>query len=34
MHPQIANSFISLMASRDRQPRRRRFWLLRLIGRA
>jgi hypothetical protein len=34
MHPQIANSFISLMATRERPPRRRRFWLLRLLGRA
>jgi hypothetical protein len=35
MHPQIANSFINLMATRKRPPpRRRRFWLLRLIGRA
>jgi hypothetical protein len=34
MHPQIAKSFINLMSTRRRPPRRRRFWLLRLIGRA
>jgi hypothetical protein len=34
MHPQIANSFINLLAPRERPPRRRRFWLLRLIGRS
>jgi hypothetical protein len=34
MHPQIANSFISLMAHRERPAPRKRFWLFRLIGRA
>jgi hypothetical protein len=33
MHPQIANSFISLMAGRERQTPRKRFWLFRLLGR-
>lgn len=34
MHPQIANSFIRLMEARQHPQHRRRFWLLRLIGRA
>jgi hypothetical protein len=33
MHPQIANSFISLMAGRERKAHRKRFWLFRLLGR-
>ncbi len=34
MHPQIANSFISLLASRDRAKPPRLSWLRRLLGRA
>jgi hypothetical protein len=34
MHPQIANSFISLLVQRERPASRKRFWLFRLIGRA
>jgi hypothetical protein len=33
MHPQIANSFITLLSSRERRPTRKRFWLFRLFGR-
>lgn len=34
MHPQIANSFIRLLAARDRPQPRKRSWLMRLLGRA
>ena len=34
MHPQIANSFISLLATRDRTTKPRLAWLRRLLRRA